>query len=826
MSGRLAPPRGGRSHAALCLNTARCSYVAPRSHAAVRGALLAVAFGVFPTSAAALTADEARANASKSIAAVETQAASLRQVTAETRRLDPSRLVTAGELHLRTKDYERAIEQLNKVIELDHQGRVPEAVAADATFLLAEAYFADGQLYSAGRHYERIADRAERTAYRGFAGRAASRLVDVALRTRRTDGLDGILAQIERLAAADPTGSLQYARAKILFAKDDLSGARSAAGAVPGGSEYAHRATYLIGVTLAKEAGRLRSTARGAQPGAATSEGPAGSSPELQQALAAFRRAAELPTKDPEQEHVVHLSWMAVGRLLYEEGAFLEAAEAYAKVPRTSPEFTTALYELGWAHVRLGDYDRGQRALELLSVLDPGRVDAADGALLRADLLLRSGRFEQALAAYHQARDEYDPLQKQVAAFLSTHTDPADYYDVLTADGLELGGELPAVAVEWAREEAAEDRMFAVTDDVARSRRLVKRSRQLIQQLEATLASSSRAKMFPELYGEVEKSLGLLNQVALARRQLALGMDDEAGDTDRGSKGAGELGQVRAERRRLMARLGEVPAYPADFNRRQSEAEAGFNVVSQELQRLTLRADYLQAMVNGLRRVLVDGSQATSSSSSRARFEEELRAGEQELVAHRLRIEELRQHVDIGRVQIGLGDERFRHDDDVRRRFRALFAREVALVASGTDRDAADYARTIQPLLQRADAAEDGLERARAALEAAGEARSRDVAATVAQERDLMNGYVSHLDELDQSARVLLGEMAMENLELVRKRLKNVVQRADVGIVQQAWELREDQMHRLRQLQRERAREESFLNDELREVLDDAEELP
>lgn len=89
-----------------------------------------------------------------------------------------------------------------------------------------------------------------------------------------------------------------------------------------------------------------------------------------------------------------------------------------------------------------------------------------------------------------------------------------------------------------------------------------------------------------------------------------------------------------------------------------------------------------------------------------------------------------------------------------------------------------------------------------------------------------MEGYVSHLDELDRSARVLLGEMAMENLELVRKRLKNVVQRADVGIVQHAWELREDQMHRLRQLQRERAREESFLNDELREVLDDAEELP
>ena len=64
----------------------------------------------------------------------------------------------------------------------------------------------------------------------------------------------------------------------------------------------------------------------------------------------------------------------------------------------------------------------------------------------------------------------------------------------------------------------------------------------------------------------------------------------------------------------------------------------------------------------------------------------------------------------------------------------------------------------------------------------------------------------------------------MKNFSLVRDRLKSVVLRADVGIVQQAWELREEQMRRVRNLQRERAREEQNLNDELQEVLDDAED--
>jgi hypothetical protein len=58
----------------------------------------------------------------------------------------------------------------------------------------------------------------------------------------------------------------------------------------------------------------------------------------------------------------------------------------------------------------------------------------------------------------------------------------------------------------------------------------------------------------------------------------------------------------------------------------------------------------------------------------------------------------------------------------------------------------------------------------------------------------------------------------------VRDRLKGIVLRSDIGIVQEAWEQREEQRLRVRNLQREKAREEQMLNDELREVLEDAEE--
>jgi len=93
-------------------------------------------------------------------------------------------------------------------------------------------------------------------------------------------------------------------------------------------------------------------------------------------------------------------------------------------------------------------------------------------------------------------------------------------------------------------------------------------------------------------------------------------------------------------------------------------------------------------------------------------------------------------------------------------------------------------------------------------------------------ETEKLVGYKSTLEELDGRARILVGEVMMRNFGFVKDRLKSMILRADVGITQQAWEVREDQITRVRTLSRERAQQERLLREELNEVLDDAGESP
>lgn len=720
----------------------------------------------------------------------------------------PAQRVAAGDLLLRTGDYDRAIETLSKVLELYRRGEVPDQACSDATFLLGEAYFQSSQYPSARRHYREIVDKATQSAYQAYAGRSISRLVDIALRTNDLDSLDYVFARLSSLPVTDPSGSLAYARAKALYAHRSFTDAKNAVAAVPPGSEFALQAQYLLGVILTKEA---------LDPANAQQSG----TQRYGAAIDQFRRVARMPATSSEQKHAVDLAWMAVGRLCYEAEAYPEAAEAYSHVSRQSPEFSTMLNELAWVYVRVGDYERAQRALEVLSITDPNNLDIADGSLLRADLLLRSGEFDKALTLYRSVRGRFDPIRDQVDHFITTTADPASYYDRLTADPeIQTDDRLPPVAVQWAREQAEDENVFVVIDDVNRSRDLVKQSRRLASRLNGVLAVPTRAKAFPEIHAALEHAISLQNKLGKARVSLAQGIDEKAGEV------SGELASVRQERRSLMKKLLATPVTSAEFAQRDDAGVRQWNHVSQSLQQLTVEAEKLRAMVNALKRVLKPDEHlgVTADAATRERFRLEIEANERDLAGYEQRIAQFREAIENGRVQSGFGDQRYIDDDAARRRFRDLLNREAALCAAGQDSDATEFARSIQPILARADAIDLRLDDNRAELERQATAQAEVLRRKIEEELASVEMRSAALDQVDQEARVLVGEVAMKAFASVRERLKSIVLRADVGIVQEAWEEREEQALRVRTLQRERAREEQTLNDELREVLEDAEE--
>ncbi|WP_437314266.1 tetratricopeptide repeat protein [Sorangium sp. So ce385] len=778
--------------------------------------LLGAATTAAPADAWALDSERAYTSASQQISSVSSGLGAIQAAIQKSRgeQRTPEQRIADAVLLMGSKDYERAANVLNQVIEKypDHPTAFP-----DALNLLGETYFRSKQYLSARRVFQRIVASGAEPRFAAYQEKALGRLVDICLRIKDYDALDAVFASMNNVPSSAAGSALSYARGKGLYVKRDFAGAKAALGAVDPRSEYLHQARYLLGLIAVKEA---------TPPPEPLKEGdapPAVPKTRYVAAIDLFQKVTQLPADTPEHQRVIDLAWLAIGRLFYEADQWAQAVQAYGHIDRVSPEFGAMLYELAWVYVRLGDVDRAQRSLEILAIAEPDSQNIADGSLLRGDLMLRAGRFEKALKVYEGVRATYDPMRARVDAFLGSTSDPAVYYDKLSQEQLEAldtNAALPPLAVQWAREAEDGPAAFAVIDDIHYCRELIKQSNELIEKLNAVLSSPNRVRAFPELKAGEEKALALLNRVALARLALGQGMDDVEDDPL-----SGEIGSARARRRALEKRLSRVPVTDADFQDREAQALKQWNTQSQRLQQLTLQMDSLQATINGLRRLLREGPHAgvVRDPASIARFEHELAQNERDLALYRQQADVLRKQVSAGRVQVGFGDQRFIEDAQTRKAHRDALVREVELAAAGAGgADLAAYAQRITPLLRSGDAADARVEAALREIEGEVAQKSSGLRQIVSRETASVVHYSVQLDALDREARLVVGEVAMRNFGLVRDRLKNIILRADVGITEEAWEVREEQMTRVRSLQVERAREDRLLKEELNEVLDDS----
>ena len=713
-----------------------------------------------------------------------------------------------GELLYRMNDYGRATVVLSEILE-----EFPNTPSyPDALWLRGETFYAAHEYLAARRDYKALVDRGSEPRFQAYFGKALARLVDVVLRLNDPpEALAPIFEKFNQVPPAQIDAGLLYAKGKAYYHQGSWNDALSAFSQVPKGTTYTHQARYFQGLVTLKVA---RAGSAG-DPSHRTSA-------MYKQSIEAFRAATELPPDTPEHKHVIDLAWMAVGRLFYEMEQYQQASEAYAKVSRDSPEFDTMLYELAWVYVRLGDVQRAERALEVLMISDPNSQYIGDGTLLRADLLLRAGAFDRALQLYQGVLAQYEPMRARVDSFLSSTKDVSVYYDKLAQQQLELldqNEQLPALAIRWAREAEDGPLAFAVIDDINETKTLIHQSNLLVDKLTALMGASNRVHAFPELEAGETAALSLLNRVSRARLTVAHALDrQESGNL------SGEIAEVQKQRRALMGAIEGLPVSPDDFGRREQQGRSQWNALSQELTRRSMEVDALQASINGLRRMLTDGPQegVVRDPASLVRYQAELDENEHDLRRYRDEITELRRQIDMGRAQIGLGDARYQNDAQSREQFHVLLEREVRLASTGAAGNSAQrFSGEAGAVLGDASRFEGELSGALQQLEGQVAKRSGQLQEKVETERQNLGKYQQQLDALDNEARDLVGHVAERNFGLVRDKLRGIVLRADVGLTEQAWEVREEELDRVRSLQSERSRQEQLLDEELKEVRDD-----
>jgi len=717
------------------------------------------------------------------------------------------RLIDA-EVAYELKNYEAASIILYDLIEKYPTSRsYPEAL-----YYLSDSLYLKRDFFSSRRYFEKLVEIGPLS---GKYQEALQRLVELSLHTGDYDPVDGYLQKLSQLPVSEQLPSVPYVQGKYRYFRKQYPEAIQVLRALPSTHKYYLYGQYFIGasnVAMGKE--------------------------HLQEALAAFDTIAKVDTPaDPKdakskpgvaklsdgEKLVLELAYLGRARILLDQGQLTAALESYSKITSKSPNFNDALYEGAWVSIKGKEYQRAARQLDLLLLNAPDSVLAPEVRLLSGNLYIRQGQFGSATSAFTKARDEYEPVSKQLAAEVAKEGQGNAYFHDLIVKNLgafDTAKVVPAVAVKWMKDEPDVRRLSDLLTDESDLTKSLADAEDTIKRLERAINGAGRVNVFPDLARARAKGLeisGALTDVkkTVAEREQKIIQPVAAAES-------AQLKSLSDEREALEAQLAKLPTKEESLFERQKKAKEGLNDLDKRASEIQVQIMSVRAQVVATNKYYHDAVERNLPIAQQAAAQQELNTYIIEMELEQNQVDSIRKEIDEAASSVGVDDSDMKAAEELKAKYNDVLQRQHAIVqqvssrVGGGDRVKIEQ---IESILTRVRGIEGKLGEYNRKIDGLVEEKLGPIRVTINEEKGKIGGFRTTLAGYSGESADVGGGVLAEGLKGVSQRFYNVVIRSDVGIIDVAWALKDSATKDTNRLVSERKRELKILDDEFKEVL-------
>jgi hypothetical protein len=184
--------------------------------------------------------------------------------------------------------------------------------------------------------------------------------------------------------------------------------------------------------------------------------------------------------------------------------------------------------------------------------------------------------------------------------------------------------------------------------------------------------------------------------------------------------------------------------------------------------------------------------------------------------------DELRQLLLEARTTMGVGGTEELAERGVKAQYRQVMAQEHELLGSLRDRLGGDKRTeldTLSSLLSRASRVDASLEGFDKKLDAGIEEKLSSIRTALREEKEAVARYTTESAQYGSETDQVAGAITYQGFQSVAKRFYDIIVRADVGIIDVAWALKDAKSKEVSRLVRQQKMDLKLLDDEFREVL-------
>ncbi len=696
--------------------------------------------------------------------------AKLEEAIADKNYVDFGRRVEHAEVLFLLEDYSRASVILSEAVELKEAKSSPEYDRA--LYYLGESLFQIGNDSTSNEFFQLLA----RESRSKFKGQAIRRLIDIAERRQKWEGVDEYITILLKMDKIPPLTA--YYVAKNFALRGHFGELDKVLALIPADHEVYHRSRYVKAVAHVKQG-------------------------ELDAAAEIFAELGEIEGDTDDITKLRELAIMNRARLYAEQGKLAESMDVYQNISRASPFFDDALYEITWSYVREADkatdakeraarFEKALQALEiLLLAVDSGEI-RPEAKLLFGNILVRLKRYEDADSTFATIGTEYAPLRDKVLK-LSDNVDLRSYFEQIRGENDFIEQIVPPEALHWVSDREALDHAMLVNGELDTSQQWVEESYKIIADLIALIESEKRVQLFPSFYEVDLQAMELELDLMMVTRKLLL-MERAYAKDELNPASALELKRILAERAELEPEYQKLAKVSSEQNEELSRHKKRLSSLQQQSYKLKYDVTSIRAQLRALEHWLKNNPDAVKPKQ-----EKELRAQlveQYELLSDLENVQaDLSVKIEFEQDAINRLNNIDSGEDEIRARYAANVEQEQAILADAQNRMGAKNKYTADQIKQK----KTELANFYAELEGIAQKMRDSVAlratalkSELLKEQGLLNQWQGSLSAVQDDTQALNGEIAASSLQRIAKNLDTVLLRADLGSCDIAWSMKED----------------------------------
>ncbi len=498
-------------------------------------------------------------------------------------------------------------------------------------------------------------------------------------------------------------------------------------------------------------------------------------------------------------KNIRELAGLAIARIAFELDDQETASGYYLPTAFDSRSFPQAYYELSWTFIKRDQFENAVDTLRLVKNLAPNSRVATQAEVLEGTLLVKMGRYGEALVLFNSIVSKYTKYQDELfsidgKAFLASGR-TGKVSDFL----------LPySPAVRSILEDSKKfSETVALNDTIIGLEEELKRIEDLEKKIMTMAGNKNAAAIFPPLKEAARGVMTLRNKVAVVKNSLVMKRNGFAGH-GLTEEQRGEFEKLDSEKRQLLEIENTVSVAPERIRERAEEygdkvvkLDEKMHLVSMELERLSERLDLLIASY----------SEEKSAEKENENDKEILdRIGQEREKFNALSAESdaCQAEIDDEKNGLVLGGTLIEAENEIRGSFNGIVARQQGIIGSSSDKREAPE---VADLIEEADRIDAKLADFYDRLNDSMKGIVADLKVSYEQERSNVDAYKSELLRAKREVEEMAVLAIYSNMNTARNIFADLVLQGDLGLIDVAWEKKEESTSEIMRLKTKKATE-------------------